>query len=314
MVEGTSFVYMPHGKTGLTALLDTERPRRDVPEFVAPSTVSFTSMNFEISGLGQLVNQIMQMIMPMPPQQGDEPSPQEMIQQLFSYFGSEMYIAQMVERPLTTTSMKQLVAIECTSPREFDSFLSEMGAQAGMEGRDFLGHRIYTMDGSALSMMAPMPGPGMGGGMGMESQSVGIAGRYAFIGPTPAVEQAMRTVGVADNPTLAGEATFQRAVRTLSDDDLVAWGYGDFISAMEAQTKIAQMQMDEFMEQLRAEDPELAEEFESEDADGVEDAFEMLAEFDYDLVRQYVGPMVWELHATDDGFLAKSYLLTAEPE
>jgi hypothetical protein len=303
---------MPNGKTGLTALADTEQPRRDVPKFIGPNTVNYTAMTFEVAGLGQLVNQVMQMFMPMPPQQGDGPTPQEMIREVFSYFGTEMYIAQMVERPLSVTSMKQLIAMECTSPQEFDSFLSAMGPQAGMEGRDFLGHRIYTMDTAAISMM--MPGPGMGGGMQPESQSVGIAGRFAFMGPTSAVEQALRTVGAADNPTLAGEDDFRRAIATLSGDDLVAWGYGDLISAMEAQAKIAEMQMDQFMDELRAEDPEMAEELEAAEMDGMNEAFEWLADLDYELLRRYIGPTAWELHSTEDGFFAKSYFLANESE
>ena len=36
---------------------------------------------------------------------------------------------------------------------------------------------------------------------------------------------------------------------------------------------------------------------------------EFLEEMDYDLLRRHVGPMIWDLRSTDDGFVGRYYLL-----
>jgi hypothetical protein len=315
MLEQTMSVYMPNGKTGLTALMDTQRPRGDVPRFVGPNTLSYTAMNFEFDGVPAFIDRIMQMLpfLAPPPAQGemDAPDPLEMISQLFSCFGREVHVVQALERPIAVDSLKQLSAIECVKPEELDNFLSAMGPQMGLEGRDFVGRRVYTMDMGDLGMMAPMPAqPGM---MGETSMSVGIGGSLAFIGPTSAVEQAMRALGDTGNAGLADEPAFRRAVAVLQSDEVIAWGYGDAVNTMEAQTEIMNLQMEQLMAELEAADPEMAEEFADMDMTGMNMGMELLEEIDYDLLRQYIGPSAWEAVATDDGFLIRSYTLAAEP-
>lgn len=317
MLEQTLSVYMPNGKTGLTALMDTQTPRGDVPGFVGPNTLSYTAMNFEFDGMPAFIERVMQMLpfLAPPPPQGegemDAPTPQEMMAQLFSCFGREIHVVQALNRPIAIDSLKQFTAIECIKPEELDNFLSAMGLQMGLERRDFGGRRVYTMDMSGLGTMAPMPT--QSGMMGETSMSVGIGGSLAFIGPTSAVEQAMRAVGDTENASLADEPAFRRAVAMLQRDEVIAWGYGDFVTTMEAQAEIMNLQMEQLMAELQAEDPEMAAEFEDLDMTGITMGMEFLEEIDYDLLRQYIGPSAWEAVATEDGFLIRSYVLAAEP-
>jgi len=318
MLEQTVSVYMPNGKSGLTALMDTQAPRGDVPGFVGSNALSYTAMNFEFDGMPALIDRIMQMLpfLAPPPPQGegemDAPTPQEMIAQLFSCFGREVHFVQALDRPIAADSLKQLTAIECIKPEELDNFLSAMGPQMGLEGRDFGGRRVYTMDMSGLAEMAPMPAqPGV---MGETSMSVGIGGSLAFLGPTSAVEQAMRAVGDTEPASLADESAFRRAVAVLQSDEVIAWGYGDLVDTMEAQAEIMSLQMEQLMAELEAEDPEMAAELEDMDMTGMAMGMELLEEVDYDLLREYIGPSAWEAVATEDGFLIRSYVLAAEPK
>ncbi|MDY7107770.1 MAG: hypothetical protein SYC29_03955 [Planctomycetota bacterium] len=315
MLEQTMSVYMPNGKVGLTALMDTETPRGEVPGFVGSNTLSYTAMNFEFDGMPALIQRVMQMLpfLAPPPQQGQEdaPTPQEMIAQVFSCFGRKVYMLQTLDRPIAMDSLKQVTAIECVKPEELDSFLSAMGPQMGMEGRDFSGRRIYTMDMGGLSMMAPVPA--QPAAMGETSMSVGIGGSLAFMGPTSAVEEVMRLVGDAESAGLADEAAFQRAVGVLQHDEVIAWGYADAVDSMEAQAEIAGLQMEQLMAEMEEQDPEMAAEFGDMDMSGMMMGLQFLEEIDYDLLREYLGPSAWEAVSTEDGFIVKSYMLSAQP-
>jgi hypothetical protein len=316
MLEQTVSVYMPNGKAGLTALLDTQTPRGELPAFVGPNALSYTAMNFEFDGVPALVERVMSMLpfLSMPPGQGeaDAPSPQEMIAQLFSCFGRKVHVVQTLDRPIAVDSLKQLAAIECVKPDELDNFLSAMGPDIGMEGRDFLGRRVYTMDASNFAMMAPMPvQPGMAAA-GETSMSIGIGGALAFVGPTSAVEQALRTVADPQNASLGDEAAFQRACALLQNEKAIAWGYADVLDGMEAQMEVARLQMEQLMEELQAQDPDIAAELGDLNVSQMGAGMEILEQIDYDLLRQYIGPSAWDAVATDDGFLIRSYTLAAE--
>jgi hypothetical protein len=68
-------------------------------------------------------------------------------------------------------------------------------------------------------------------------------------------------------------------------------------------------QMEEF---VRA-NPEFAG-----DLEGVEmfdaEQLKMLRELDFEDFRRYIGPSSWEMESTDNGFVLRSYLLTAAEE
>jgi len=310
MVEGTASLYMPYGKAGLTALTDSAVPRGPVPRFVGPDALSYSFLNFEFSGMSALVQQLMmlRLFAPPPSGEGEAPTPQELMQRLFVCLGSQVHTSEAVEYPITKDSLKQFGAIECTRPQEFEETLNALAPE--LEGRDFLGHRLYT---TGLDEMMPMMPPGPGMQMTPDvPMSVGIGGGYVFLGTTPAVEQALRSVGEDAAASLAENPAFQRTRAALRHDDVVAWGYADLISSLEAEVAVLRMQREQFEQDLTDEDPELAEEILEAQAGRFEQAMQRLGELDYDLLRQYVGPLAWEVIATDEGFVAHSYLLATE--
>ena len=118
------------------------------------------------------------------------------------------------ERPVTAGSMTQLFAVECPKPREFEQVLGLMGPQ--LHGRDFLGHRIFELE---LPQMLPaanlQPAP-------PAAPAFGLGGGHLFVGSVASVERLLRAIGGVGNPTLAGEASFRRAITALGTEPVVA--------------------------------------------------------------------------------------------
>ena len=139
--------------------------------------------------------------------------------------------------------------------------------------------------------------------------SVGIGGGMMFAGQTPAVEAALRSIGRDDASGILEDPKLARAVAALRSDKAIAWGFASAVDAFEAQMKIADLQMKAAMAEFGAEDPELAAELAEMDM-GSE--LEWMSEIDFDFIKRYVGPTSWETIETDGGFMAYSYLLSAE--
>lgn len=294
MTEQSFSVYMPNGKSGLPALLDTATPRGDLPAFAGADAVSYGSFNFETDKLAGYVNNLVQSV-PMLQMQAGEQLPQviETIEQFTATLGTQVHVMATVRKPLDASSFQQLYAIECTGPEALEGLLAGLAPQMGLEPRDFLGHRIY---GPSDAMM--------GGMMAEDLPSLGIGGGYLFVGQTVGVEQALRTVS-GDGSGLAADQAFARATALLPSRPIIAWGFSQTVDTMEAQLKAQQLAADAMMQEMREQFPEHAAEFEQDPA------MEMIDEMDFDLLRQYIGPTVWYVETTDEGFVGRSYQLSA---
>ncbi len=299
IIEETVAVYMPNGKAGLTALLDTQTPRGDVPPFVGPDTVSYTRINFEFENLPDFVLQVMQMMammMPMEPEKMHEIV--DTIAQLTDTLSSEVYFVSTLSRPITAESLGTVFAVQCTRPQEFENFIAEFAPQGGFEPREFLGQRIYSGE---MPMM--MPGMPMGGAA--TQLSIGVSGGYALIGPTAGVEQVMRAAGDAKLPSLEREASYQRAVDTLSDEPIVGFGYSSTIDLIEATRETMRLTTEQMIEQIKEFDPQSAAEYEQQQMAKLK----QWEAIDLELLGQFIGPSSWSVHATHDGFVIRAYLL-----
>ena len=299
IVEETVVVYMPNGKAGLTALLDTETPRGDLPAFVGPDTVNYVRLNFEFENLPDLVMQVMDIVaMMMPPDPEMMQETHNMFTRLCSTLGREIHIVSTLTRPITAESFSTVFAVECTQPQEFENFVAEFAPQGGFEPREFLGQRIYSRE--VGSMM-----PGMGGAGVAVEVSIGISGGYALFGPTAGVEQAMRAAGEVKLPSLEQEASYQRAVDALPNEPTVGIGYSNSVDMFEATMETNRLAAKQMVEQLKEFDPEFAAEYEQQQ-------LAMLKQWeaiDAELLSQFIGPSAWYVRATDAGFVIRAYLL-----
>lgn len=309
MVEQTISAYMPNGKAGVTKLMDMPLQQGAVPAFVGPDAVSYTAVSFKFSGLMDVIRQVVNSNPMMAAQFGpqiDAIAPQ--VTQITSALGNQMQWSTSVTKPFTADSTQKLMAIECPKPQDFENAFAQMAGDAGIESRDFLGQRIYTMD-EDMMMMMPMEAGG--------PVSLGIGGGFVLIGPTSAVEQGLRATSQPGGASLASSSEFQRAIATLSKDGVVAWGYTDTIDSMEASLAAQREQIESMIKQMREE----AEMWGDEDADikGIQDRMEermresmkMWNDIDFNLLRQHIGPSAWEVRSTENGFVMRAYMLSA---
>ncbi len=291
MFEGRWSVYMPAGKRGLTRLMDLSSPRGGIPAFVGPDTLNYGSMNFRFDQVASVIRSVVRSN-PLIEMQAEEMM--EMVDgpltEILNTLGSQVHTAMSITRPVTLESMSFLMAVEARDAQGFENIFGQFAPEMGMEPRDFLGQRIYSMD--------------MGGMVdgGMDSMSVGIGGNHVFLGPTPAVEQALRTVSDPDMAiTLAEEPGFRDAERLFSQGDLVGWQYVNLIEMLDAMGEFSELQQQAFIDQIAEANPEWAEEMREE---GIEQPM------DFDLLRRHIGAMISELRSTDDGFVGTMFLLT----
>jgi hypothetical protein len=304
MVEERFSLYMPEGRNGLMALLDTETPRGRIPSFVGPQVVSYGSINFEFDGLIDLIRQIGQ-TNPMTQQQIDMFLAEhgEEIELVTSALGPDMHSISTVSKPIRVDSVKSVTAIRCRQPTEVEQVLVKY-AGGFLEARDFLGHRIYSVP---MNMMAMAAGPAMG--PQADGFSIGFGAGYAFAGTTSMVEDCLRSSGRDDMPGFADNPAFKRALRALPPGDSVAWGDTDIVEYLEYIKVIDLLMQEQMIEQMEMWNPEYADEMRREMEAQPPPPWR---DFDIDIVRRYVGPTAWDMRVDDDGFICTMSVMPAE--
>ena len=304
MIQETMTVYMPDGKTGLTTLLSHETPQGKAPSFVGPDCLTYSRLNFQfdgvmdfLRGLGAMNPMIGAQLNPMLDQYGPT------IEKVCAALGPEVHSTVKITRPLTLDSLKTLYAIQSSRPGDIEAVLAEYAAGMGMQARDFLGHRIYSMD---FNPMAMGMGGGMGGGMDGEGFSVGFGGGYVMIGNTSVVEDGLRASARADMPGLVEDPGYRRAVQALSAPRSVGWGVMSILDYLDYFKNLATMVTEQHIDQIREWDPEYARQMEQELAAEPDMPWE---NFDVRMLERYLGPISWEIRSLDDGFVVRYMVL-----
>lgn len=303
MMEQKMTVYMPHGKGGLSRLFDVQTPREDLPSFTGPNSTYYTSVNLAFDKVADVLRDIIRgapMIQMAVGDGFDQIEP--MVREMTATLGPKMYFNSALTRPIALDSATTLFAIDCRDEQAYENIFAQFAPEMGLQPRDFLGHRIYSMD-NEMNMMAMMTGMDL-------PISVGIGGGYVFFGTTPSVEQALRIVSQQDRlPTLADEPAYRRALASLPERPLVTWQYLDIVNYMEGSMRIMELRNAEMIERMREDFPELAAEM-SRDGELEFDS----TDIDWDVIRRYIGPSISYMESTDDGFFGVTYYLAAEPD
>ena len=306
MVQETIGVYMPNGKTGLTSLLDRETPQGKVPAFVDPDAVAYSRFNFGFDGVMGFLRGVA-VTNPMLGMQFNEflleygPT----IEKVCSAIGPEVHSVVTITRPMQLDSLKTLYAIESRRPEDVEAVLTEYAGQMGLVSRDFLGHRIYSMDFNPMAM-------GMGGGMpGGDGYSIAFGGGYVMLGNTSVVEDALRAAARGDMPSLRDDPAYRRALRALGASRSVGWGVVSVVDYLQYFQGLGSMVNEQAIEQMKQWDPEQARELQRELANEPEAPWE---DFDLRMLNRYLGPVSWEFRSREDGFVGKYMVLVPEEE
>lgn len=293
MYEQRSVMYMPNGKAGLTKLIDAPAPRGAMPPYVNADAMSYTMVVFQFSRVAEVVREIVQ-ANPMLQFWAEEVL--EMVNgpvhDFLSTLGNTITHTSSLTKPITMDSMSQLFAFEVKRPGDLENQVGMWAPEMGLEPRDFLGHRIFSSP--AMGMMMEM--------------ALGLGGGAMFLGTERDVEQGLRSLADRDRQGgLANDPAFTRALNLLPDGPVVAWGYADMVSSYEAGSAMGRLATEQMMEELRRDFPELAEEI-------GDDMNEPSAwdKVDADMLRRYLGPVIWQVQSTSDGFVAHAYMLSAD--
>ncbi len=313
MMEQTITAYMPKGKQGLTTLMDVPAKQGALPPFVGADTISYSNVSFRFAGVMDALRKVVASN-PMLQMQGageylEQAAP--MVSQITATMGTQVVWATSSAKPYTAGNRQSMFAIECTKPQEFENLISGLAAQGGMEARDFLGQRIYTMPEGMMDML-PVPGMDMG------PMSLGIGGGYILLGATSSVEQGLRSTSQPGNAGLASNTDYQRAVAALSKEGVVAWGYTNTVDALESSLAVQRAAMEEdmkaMMEDMNAEGEDGGEDakaFQAHMEEQMKQSTKMFDLMDFNLLRQHIGPAAWQVQSTEDGFVMRWYQLGA---
>ncbi len=303
MVEETIGVYMPNGKAGLSKLFAHETPHGTVPRFVGPGSVSYGRFNFRFDGIMGFLRDVAA-ANPMLGAQLDQMLVEygPTIDKVCSALGPEIHTVATLTRPLKIDSLKTLYAIESTRPGEIEAVLAEYAAGLGLESRDFLGHRIYSMEGNPLGIVPEM----MPGGEGF---SIGFGGGYVMLGNTSVVEDGLRAMARADMPGLDDDPAYRRALRAMSSQRSVGWGVVDLVDYIEYFKGLGSMMNRQVLQRMKQWDPDDARQLEHDFADVPELPW---ANFDVRTLDRYMGPLAWEIRSRDDGFVMRYVVMQPE--
>ena len=305
MVEETFGVYMPNGKSGLTKLLAQETPHGTVPGFVGPNSISYGRFNFRFDGVMAFLREV-GAANPMIGAQLDQILVEygPTIDKVCSALGPEIHTVATLSWPLKIDSIKTLWAIESSRPGDIEAVLAEYAGGLGLESRDFLGHRIYSMDGN-FGMPGMLPEMMPAG----EGFSIGFGGGYVMLGNTSVVEDGLRATARADMPRLDDNPAYRRAMRAMSSPRSVGWGVLDLVDYLEYFKGLGPMVNQQVIEQMKQWNPDDARQLEQDFADAGDMPW---ANFDVRMLDRYMGPISWEIRSRDDGFVL-SYVVM-EPE
>jgi hypothetical protein len=275
-------------------LLDRPAPRGELPGFIGPDVVSFSSFNFDMGGFGKFVMGFVRGNPMLQAQVGPMmPEIEAMLDSISASLGDRVYTIMTQQRPITLESVGSLVAITCTDAQAFETAISGFAPQMGMQPRDFLGHRIYSMDPGMAEMMG-IPGGG---------PAIGIGAGHVFLGTDLPVQQALRSAGQADLPSLAGESGFRKAAAGLSQDNTIGWGFVDTVNTFEGSMIASRLQQQQMIEDMREWDPDMADEM----ANDMPNPLKHWDQQSLDTLRELIGPMAWQVRSTETGFVMNFY-------
>jgi hypothetical protein len=288
MIEAQMAAYMPEGKTGLMSLIGKNATVGDLPSFVSSNTISVSEMSVDFAGIMPMMQKIIRSS-PMLAMQAQEMMTEwePRLTKLFGSMGTRVYNVTAATKPYSMETIHSTYALECKDAQAFETALAEIAPMAGMQPRDFVGNRIYSMNA---------------GGAGA-SFSIGIGGGWVFMGTDQSVEQGLRSAGAGDVGAFSTNASFRTAMATLPGDSFVSWSYTEIVEYLELAAVEMEAGHKEMLEQIRQFDPDAADEMAAEGLDSP------MKDMDMELLREYFGAVVSETKSVENGFVGKFYVL-----
>ena len=291
-IEVTSGIYVPGEKVGLWSLLGPSAPIEAPPPMIGPDAVAFGRVNVQLKNLMNLINSV---VANLPEEQAQEIDGflvnfGPVMSKGFEAMGPGIWTYETIRQPVTPESRVSGTIVTCTNPKAVVPMITQFGGTMGLEPRDFDGNTIFSAD------FLPM--------------SIGVANGFMATGDSKLVEQAMRSMGQKDLPSVADNQAYKSAALAVGGEPVISWGYIDLPARWGFER--------ELLEQFGEDDSKLDNAVGRADDSSVAkrlgfkvpgNANDVLKTMDAAMVAKYFGSFVWSMKADSKGFVTRAAVM-----
>jgi hypothetical protein len=291
-IEVTSGIYVPGEKVGLWSLLGPSAPIEAPPPMIGPDAVAFGRVNVQLKNLMNLINS---MVANLPEEQAQEIDGflvnfGPVMSKGFEAMGPGIWTYETIRQPVTPESRVSGTIVTCTNPKAVVPMITQFGGTMGLEPRDFDGNTIFSAD------FLPM--------------SIGVANGFMATGDSKLVEQAMRSMGQKDLPSVADNQAYKAAALAVGGEAVISWGYIDLPARWGFER--------ELLEQFGEDDSKLDNAVGKADDSSVAkrlgfkvpgNSNDVLKTMDAAMVAKYFGSFVWSMKSDSKGFVTRAAVM-----
>ncbi len=233
--------YVPDGKVGLLALLDSSTEPKPAPAIVPSDALSYGRMNVRFD---KIVTMLDEAIGGMPAEFGEMLKPQvdmyrPAMTAAFAALGPDVHIWSTEPDAADPMSGTSVTAISMKNDKESAASVSDLInlLPLGLQSRDFNGMTIMSDE------FAPA--------------AVGMGGGYLVIGDVKAVERTLRAVDAKGEAGLAGDKQYAAAFSALPKEPVVGMAWFNLARQFESTAKMMQMMTEQLEGMAEADGEEL---------------------------------------------------------
>lgn len=291
-IEVTSGIYVPGEKVGVWSLLGPSAPIEAPPPMIGPDAVAFGRVNVQLKNLMNLINSV---VANLPEEQAQEIDGflvnfGPVMSKGFEALGPGIWTYETIRQPVTPESRVSGTIVTCTNPKAVVPMITQFGGTMGLEPRDFDGNTIFSAD------FLPM--------------SIGVANGFMATGDSKLVEQAMRSMGQKDLPSVADNQAYKAAALAVGGEAVISWGYIDLPARWGFER--------ELLEQFGEDDSKLDNAVGKADDSSVAkrlgfkvpgNSNDVLKTMDSAMVAKYFGSFVWSMKSDSKGFVTRAAVM-----
>ena len=295
-LEVTSGVYVPGQKVGVWGLFGPAAPIEAPPPMIGPDAVGFGRINVQLKDVMALVNTVVAQL--------PQAEAQEVDGMLVNFgpvlgkgleaLGPGIWTYETIRQPVTPESRVTGTIVACRNPKAVVPMITQFGGTMGLEPRDVDGNTIFGGD------FVPF--------------SIGVSNGWMASGDQKLVEQAMRSVGQKDLPSVAENPMYKAAAIAVGGEPVISWGYVDLVARWGLERELLERygEKESKLDNMvgRSDDSPVARKLGYKLPKNSND---VLKTIDADLVSKYVGPMVWSMKADGKGFVTRATVMQPMP-
>lgn len=291
-LEVSSGIFVPGQRTGIWALLGPAQTVEAPPPMIGPDASGFGRINVQFKEFMNLVNTVAANLPEMQAQELDGMLVNfgPVLSKGFEAMGPGVWTYETLRQPYTPESRVSASIVACTNPKAVVPMIAQFGGTMGLEPRDVDGNTIFSA--------------------GFIPVSIGVSNGYVASGDSKLVEQAMRSMGQKDLPSIAENPSYKAAAAAMGNDPVISWGVIDLAARWEFERQMLQeygkddSKLDNAMG--RADDSDVAKRIGYKLPANMNDT---LKSIDGAMVAKYMGPFTWSMKSTDAGFVTRAWVM-----